>query len=92
MYFAKGIIISQVKCVEVQGKKYYSLATLIGEKDKDGFYDPKKVEVAVVRSQEPILEGKTFKYGQPVLLELDVTSYEGQTKKSYSNPQLIASN
>jgi len=90
MYFAKGIILSEVSETETQGKKYYKLAVLIGEKDSKGFYDPSKVEVAVIRATEPILQGKKLTYGMAVLVEVDVSSYEGQTRIKYSNPQLIA--
>ena len=89
MYFVKGIAISQVKEKEVKGKTAYKLAVLCGEKNKDGFYDPEKLELAIVYSSEPILDGKTFKYGAPVLMEVDVSVFDGQKTTRYSNVQLI---
>lgn len=89
MYFVKGIAISQVKIKEVKGTTYYKLAVLCGDKDKNGFYDPEKTELAIVSSTEPILEGKTFKNGDSVLMEVDVSVFEGQKRTKYSNVQLI---
>ena len=90
MYFAKGILLSGVSETEVSGKKYYKVAVLIGEKDKAGFMDPNKVELGIVRSTEPLLQGKELKYGLPILVEVDVSTYDGQTRIKYSNPQLIS--
>lgn len=89
MYFVKGIAISQVKIKEIKGTTYYKLAVLCGEKDKEGYYDPDKLELAVVTSTEPILKDKTFKCGAQVLMEVDVSVFEGQKRTKYSNVQLI---